>query len=1295
MAEAVRLVIWDLDDTFWRGTLTEGGIKEYVRDHHDIVIELARRGIMSSICSKNDPADVLPILRDTGILDYFIFPSISWEAKGPRLAQLVEVVGLRPPTVMFVDDNANVRGEAVAMVPGLQVEGEQFIARMLSDPRFKGKDDTAFTRLAQYKLLEQRRRDETQVPGSNEEFLRGCDVRVLLDYDVESHLDRAIELINRTNQLNYTKCRLSEDPEQARIALRDLLHRHDRAAALVRVVDTYGDYGYVGFFLLHTGPREYGGNTVTTQLEHFCFSCRTLGMLIEQWVYDHLGRPALNVVGEVLTDLSVPRRIDWVRQVAVLGEPAGARAQFAPKVVLWGGCEVSSLAVYLQAEAGKVEAFGPYVANGVAVGANFAARVLDCWQNDPAAYRDEIARLGLPQELELPQLAAAECEEGTLYVFGLAADAHGRDRMRHRQQDWSVCLAPEGCGWNVILETSPDQLEVEMARTVNLTPEQKRNVHRVAGHVRANYELEASPDLTSVMLDTRLLLELIPKGAKVIILTRHEEEPSQEGGSDVSHLKQVAAYKQQVAALVAAYPYAATVSFTDALTGPQDILFGDHYAREVYLRVAQLLVGKAKALQPRQDTPASKRRLTRTLSALRTEERVRDEARDVIRATYDILLRRPAEPDMTERESAFIASGKAPAGWFIRAVAESEEFTHRWTPAGSIPAEPGTGMKFSDLRIPSDLSRSAVQPRRVLLVGSCLSETLREWMRHMPEPCESDFFFVGTDLPAHPPAPIGDYDFQIVQLALRLVLPDSAFARLGQLEETAHVRLFEHCLAVMRRHLGQALRYNRERGLLTIVLPFLEPVQNPVGRLLPRYDLRNPVYFIQRLNEEMERELAASSNAFLLDVNSILAHQGKRFSQEDVFMATNHGSFVIDFDYELDLNRLEPAGRATELFATRVPDSLAAIWCEIIALYRTVRQSDPVKLVIVDLDDTMWRGVMAETLTGDLPTSEGWPLGLWEALLFLKRRGILLAVVSKNEEARVMELWGQVFETRLLPSDFAVLKINWSPKAENIAQILTELNLLPRNTLYVDDNPVERAAVQAAYPEVRVLGGSPLLWRRTLLWSPETQVAAITTESANRTQMVRAQVDREEQRRSLSHEEFLASLRIKLTIFEVDRTDHPRFGRMLELVNKTNQFNTTGRRRTLEEFAAMFARGERVLAFEVADRFTQYGLVGVIMLDADGISQFVMSCRVLGLGVEQAAVAVVIDKMAQRGAASVFAAMIETDRNQPCRQLYAQCGFEPVPGGWRRAVDPRPERQAHLTLDLQALSAIRQVEAAE
>ncbi len=105
MAEHVRLVIWDLDDTFWSGTLTEGGITQYIRAHHNIVVELARRGIISSICSRNEYAETMACLRERGIAEYFVFPSISWEPKGARIARLIEAVQLRPASVMFIDND--------------------------------------------------------------------------------------------------------------------------------------------------------------------------------------------------------------------------------------------------------------------------------------------------------------------------------------------------------------------------------------------------------------------------------------------------------------------------------------------------------------------------------------------------------------------------------------------------------------------------------------------------------------------------------------------------------------------------------------------------------------------------------------------------------------------------------------------------------------------------------------------------------------------------------------------------------------------------------------------------------------------------------------------------------------------------------------------------------------------------------------------------------------------------------------------------------------------------------------
>jgi FkbH-like protein len=142
MPEAVRLVIWDLDETFWRGTISEGGIKEYVQAHHDIVIELARRGIMSSIVSKNDHATVRKILEEKGLWDYFVFPSIDWTPKASRIAAIIESIQLRAPAVMFIDDNPHNRAEAQALLPELQVQDEVFVSGILDNPLFKGKNDS-------------------------------------------------------------------------------------------------------------------------------------------------------------------------------------------------------------------------------------------------------------------------------------------------------------------------------------------------------------------------------------------------------------------------------------------------------------------------------------------------------------------------------------------------------------------------------------------------------------------------------------------------------------------------------------------------------------------------------------------------------------------------------------------------------------------------------------------------------------------------------------------------------------------------------------------------------------------------------------------------------------------------------------------------------------------------------------------------------------------------------------------------------------------------------------------------
>jgi FkbH-like protein len=563
-------------------------------------------------------------------------------------------------------------------------------------------------------------------------------------------------------------------------------------------------------------------------------------------------------------------------------------------------------------------------------------------------------------------------------------------------------------------------------------------------------------------------------------------------------------------------------------------------------------------------------------------------------------------------------------------------------------------------RCPQDLLVTPTPLTRVMTVGSCLMAGWPVALERSEFGCPCDFFLVNNtaQLPAEPPRPVGEYDFQVIQIPLGSLLPESSYFRLAYADAEAYEALFEGVTDRLSQFLAGAMRWNLEHGLLTFVCNFLVPQQNPMGRLLPRYDLRNFVYFVERLNQRLDEELRQYTNTYLFDLDQLVGTFGRKYFQDDVTLQINHASALTDTYFELDQNRLEPASRASALYPARIHDIIKFAWAEIISMYRTLRQIDMVKLVVVDIDDTMWRGVAAESSDLAPEATQGWPLGLAEALGHLKRRGVLLGLLSSNDEDRVTAIWNRYLGTRLSLDDFAVRKINWNAKADNLEEMLNEVNLLPKSVVYIDDNPVERAAICAAFPGVRAFGPEPLLWRRILLWSPETQVPSITAESSVRTAMVQAQVERETQRKKLSRGEFLASLDLEIDIYRVNDVTHPKFPRTLELINKTNQFNTTGKRWTSQNCAAAYRSGTQFYAFDVTDRFTAYGLVGVVVVEDAHIAQFVMSCRVAGLDVEIAALAEIVHALADSGARTVTAALVHTDANLLCRDLFERCGFE-------------------------------------
>jgi hypothetical protein len=173
---------------------------------------------------------------------------------------------------------------------------------------------------------------------------------VRIERDVARHIDRAVELINRTNQLNFTKLRLPEDPEAARAELLELLQSHVVQAGLVEVFDNYGHYGYVGFYLTRTGATR-------ATLIHYCFSCRILNMGVEIWLYQALGRPDLRIRGTPPSDPQNAEVVDWVTPVTEAArdtDTVAASQTQRSTVSARGGCVLMPLIHYFTMNASNV-----------------------------------------------------------------------------------------------------------------------------------------------------------------------------------------------------------------------------------------------------------------------------------------------------------------------------------------------------------------------------------------------------------------------------------------------------------------------------------------------------------------------------------------------------------------------------------------------------------------------------------------------------------------------------------------------------------------------------------------------------------------------------------------------------------------------------------------------------------------------------------------------------------------------------------------------------------------------------
>jgi FkbH-like protein len=352
------------------------------------------------------------------------------------------------------------------------------------------------------------------------------------------------------------------------------------------------------------------------------------------------------------------------------------------------------------------------------------------------------------------------------------------------------------------------------------------------------------------------------------------------------------------------------------------------------------------------------------------------------------------------------------------------------------------------------------------------------------------------------------------------------------------------------------------------------------------------------------------------------------------------------------------------------------------------------KCIVLDLDNTLWGGVLGEDGPAGIALGPHWPgsefLDFQRELLDLQRQGILLAVCSKNNEAEALAVLRDHPHLLIRPDCLAAHRINWEDKASNIRALARELDIGLDHMLLIDDSPHERAWVREQIPELRVpeVPADPSLYADWVGSLPSLIVLQQTSEDSRRTALYQEARERETYRAATgSLEDFLRGLGLRVHIEGV--TDGT-MGRVVQLLSKTNQFNLTTRRHDEATIRRHLAAGEwRVYTMGVADRYGDFGLTGVAIAapgaEAWRLDSFLLSCRVIGKSVETALLARVAADAREAGAATLVGEFIDSGRNQVAAMLLADHGFVPSgEGRWERSLAaPGPEWPAWI-LDVAA-----------
>ncbi len=346
---------------------------------------------------------------------------------------------------------------------------------------------------------------------------------------------------------------------------------------------------------------------------------------------------------------------------------------------------------------------------------------------------------------------------------------------------------------------------------------------------------------------------------------------------------------------------------------------------------------------------------------------------------------------------------------------------------------------------------------------------------------------------------------------------------------------------------------------------------------------------------------------------------------------------------------------------------LARAYARTLALLANLRR----KCLVVDLDGTLWGGVLGEDGWEGVEVGSEYPgnayVALQRALLDLRRRGVLLAIASKNDEDDVRRVFERRREMVLGWDDFAARRIGWQDKATGVRDIAAELGLAPSALVFVDNDPAERALIAHLIPDVLVpeWPSEPALYARALREIASLDTLRITQEDRARTAFYEDEARRRAVRSSRhSLRDYYEALAMEASVEPVSSAS---LARASQLTLRTNQFNLTLRRFTEAELSALAASRHHVSCLlSLRDRFGEAGQVAFAVLALHGevarVEVFLVSCRVLGRGVEDFLLAQLVEEARSRGAERLVGVYVRAERNAQAADFYERHGFAREPG---------------------------------